>query len=328
MIESETGLGYAFQRKPAPSSQAFAHTSDKCPPRRSFVKEKRFIMTAEINGATRLCCLFGDPVAHSKSPQLHNRAFERAGLNYKYMAFQVPGERMKEAADAIRLLNMRGCNFTMPNKISIVPYLDKLDPAAEIVGSVNTVVNDNGVLTGYITDGYGFMKAFAINGVDVKGKKMVQMGMGGAGTAIAAQAALDGVREIAVFSPSTGKSWNRVAEEVAVIAERTDCKISRHDANDLDDLRHELADADLLANTTPIGMGKLEGQSPIPDASYLRPGLVIQDAIYQPAETELLKMGKEAGCTTINGEGMLFFQGARAWEIWTGIDFPLSPDEM
>ena len=285
-------------------------------------------MTQDINGATRLICLFGDPVAHSKSPHLHNRAFERAGLNYAYMAFRVPGEDMKQATDAIRLLNMRGCNLTMPNKIAVIPYLDKLDPAAEIVGAVNTVVNDDGVLTGYITDGYGFMKSFAEHGVEVKGKKMVQMGMGGAGTAIAAQAALDGVEEIVVFSPSTGKSWERVGKEVAVIAEKTSCKISRHDANDLDDLRAQLSDAQLLANATPIGMGKLEGQSPIPDASFLHAGLAIQDAIYQPAETALLKMGKEVGCTIINGEGMLFFQGARAFEIWTGVDFPLTLDEM
>ena len=285
-------------------------------------------MTQDINGATRLICLFGDPVAHSKSPHLHNRSFERAGLNYAYMAFRVPGEDMKQATDAIRLLNMRGCNLTMPNKIAVIPFLDKLDPAAEIVGAVNTIVNEDGVLTGYITDGYGFMKSFAEHGVEVKGKKMVQMGMGGAGTAIAAQAALDGVGEIVMFSPSTGKSWERVGIEVALIAEKTGAKISRHDANDLDDLRAQLADAELLANATPIGMGKLEGQSPIPDATYLHPDLAIQDAIYQPAETELLKMGKETGCTTINGEGMLFWQGARAFEIWTGVEFPLSPDEM
>ena len=184
-------------------------------------------MTQDINGATRLICLFGDPVAHSKSPHLHNRAFERAGLNYAYMAFRVPGEDMKQATDAIRLLNMRGCNLTMPNKIAVIPFLDKLDPIAEMVGAVNTIVNEDGVLTGYSTDGYGFMKSFEEHGVDAKGKKMVLMGMGGAGTPIAAQAALDGVGEIVVFSPSTGKSWDRVAEEVALVAEKTGCKISR-----------------------------------------------------------------------------------------------------
>ena len=102
-------------------------------------------MTQDINGATRLICLFGDPVAHSKSPHLHNRAFERAGLNYAYMAFRVPGEDMKQATDAIRLLNMRGCNLTMPNKIAVIPFLDKLDPIAEMVGAVNTIVNEDGM---------------------------------------------------------------------------------------------------------------------------------------------------------------------------------------
>ena len=181
-------------------------------------------MTQDINGATRLICLFGDPVAHSKSPHLHNRAFERAGLNYAYMAFRVPGEDMKQATDAIRLLNMRGCNLTMPNKIAVIPFLDKLDPIAEMVGAVNTIVNEDGVLTGYSTDGYGFMKSFEEHGVDAKGKKMVLMGMGGAGTPIAAQAALDGVGEIVVFSPSTGKSWDRVAEEVASLLRKPAAK--------------------------------------------------------------------------------------------------------
>lgn len=285
-------------------------------------------MTVNITGTTRLCALFGDPIHHSKSPAMHNLAFERAGLDYAYMAFTISADDMPKAIDAIRFLDARGCNLTMPHKIAVVPYLDKLDPAASIIGAVNTVVNDNGVLTGHNTDGYGFMAAFADAGVQCKGKKMVQMGMGGAGTAIAAQAALDGVSEIVVFSRSNGKSWERAGKEVAMIAEKTGCNMSLHDSNDLDDLRAQLADAELLANATPIGMGKLEGQSPIPDATFLHPGIAIQDCIYQPAETELMKIGKKAGCLAINGLGMLFHQGARAFELWTGVDFPLEYSDI
>ncbi len=285
-------------------------------------------MTVNITGTTRLCALFGDPIHHSKSPAMHNLAFERAGLDYAYMAFTISADDMPKAIDAIRFLDARGCNLTMPHKIAVVPYLDELDPAAGIIGAVNTVVNDNGKLTGYNTDGYGFMTAFADAGVQCKGKKMVQMGMGGAGTAIAAQAALDGVGEIVVFSRSNGKSWERAGKEVAMISQKTGCKMSLHDSNDLDDLRAQLADAELLSNATPIGMGKLEGQSPIPDATFLHPGIAIQDCIYQPAETELMKMGKEAGCLAINGLGMLFHQGARAFELWTGVDFPLEYSDI
>ena len=113
-----------------------------------------------------------------------------------------------------------------------------------------------------------------------------------------------------------------------MISQKTGCKMSLHDSNDLDDLRAQLADAELLSNATPIGMGKLEGQSPIPDATFLHPGIAIQDCIYQPAETELMKMGKEAGCLAINGLGMLFHQGARAFELWTGVDFPLEYSDI
>lgn len=285
-------------------------------------------MTVNITGTTRLCALFGDPVHHSKSPAMQNLAFERAGLDYAYMAFTVSSDDMPRAIDAIRFLDARGCNLTMPHKIAVVPHLDELAPAASIIGAVNTVVNDNGKLKGYNTDGYGFMASFADAGVTCKGKKLVLMGMGGAGTAIAAQAALDGVSEIVVFSPGNGKSWERAGKEVATISEKTGCKMSLHDSNDHEDLRAELATAELLANATPIGMGKLEGKSPIPNASFLHSGLAIQDCIYQPAETELLKMGKEAGCVAINGLGMLFHQGARAFELWTGVEFPLSLDDI
>lgn len=282
----------------------------------------------DISGTTRLCCLFGSPVAHSRSPQLHNKAFELTGLNYRYVAFDVTNNQMERAMDSVRLLNMRGCNLTMPNKIDVIPFLDKLDPAAELIGAVNTVLNEDGVLTGYNTDGYGFMRAFQDHDADIKGKKMTQMGMGGAGTSVAVQAAIDGAREISVFSPSTGKSWGRATEEVALIRERTGCNINLYDANDHDVLRREIESSELLANTTPIGMGKLEGKSPIPDASFLRPELIVQDAIYEPEETELLRMARETGCTTINGLEMLFYQGARAFEIWTGLDMPLTPQTI
>lgn len=285
-------------------------------------------MTIEITGHTRLCGIFGDPVEHSRSPRLHSTAFKMADADYRYLAFRIEEKDLGRAIESARLFNMRGFNLTMPHKIAVIPFLDRLDPAVDLIGAVNTVVNEDGELVGYNTDGYGFMKTFAVHGHPVAGKKMTQMGIGGAGTAVAAQAALDGAREIAVFSPGDGKSWERAGKEVALIAEKTGCSISLHDANDYDDLRAEIASSDLLANMTPLGMGALEGKSPIPDASFLHEGLVVQDAIYAPPETALLKMAKEAGAEAINGLEMLYYQGARCFELWTGREMPLSPEEV
>lgn len=157
-----------------------------------------------ISGSTRMCCLFGDPVEHSKSPMLHNTAFEKTGLNYAYLAFDIKAENIKDAVEAARALNFAGFNLTMPHKITVMDYLDKLDPAAELIKTVNTVRNDNGVLTGFNTDGYGMMKAFREHGATIEGKKMVLMGIGGAGTSVAVQGALDGLHELVVFSPKGG----------------------------------------------------------------------------------------------------------------------------
>lgn len=285
-------------------------------------------MALDISGHTRLCCIFGDPVKHSRSPRLHNKAFELTGLDYCYMAFTANESTIGQAMDTVRFMDMRGCNLTMPNKIAVIPYLDKIDPAAEIIGAVNTILNEDGVLTGYNTDGYGFMQAFRDHGVEIEGKKMTLLGMGGAGTAVAVQAAFDGMREISVFSPSNGKSWNRVTEEVAKIAEATDVNINLYDANDHDLLRAEIADSDLLANCTPLGMGKNADQAPVPDASFLHSGLIVQDAIYDPLDTTLMKMAREAGAVAINGLEMLYYQGARAFEIWTGVEMPLTPADI
>lgn len=153
-----------------------------------------------IDGHTILIGLMATPIRHSMSPTMHNNAFAKLGLNYAYLAFEVGNDQLADAVQAIRTLDMRGSNVSMPNKQKILPLLDKLSPAAEMARAVNTVVNDNGVLTGYTTDGTGFMKSLADEGLDICGKKMVLTGAGGAGTPIAIQAALDGVKEIAIFN--------------------------------------------------------------------------------------------------------------------------------
>ena len=210
----------------------------------------------------------------------------------------------------------------MPNKTLVGKYLDELSPAAELCGAVNTIVNDNGKLIGHITDGIGYMKALKDNDIDVIGKKMTIVGAGGAATAIEVQAALDGVAEMSIFNVRD-KFWANAEETVKKINERTNCKVTLYDLADLDKLKEEIADSYLFANATGMGMKPLEGQTYIPDKSFFRPDLIVTDVVYAPRETAMLKMAKEVGCKTMNGLGMMLFQGAAAFEMWTGKEMPI-----
>ncbi len=281
---------------------------------------------SSISGSTRVLCLLGDPVDHSKSPAMYNTAFEKAGMDYVYLCFNVKKDQLKEAFEAARALNFPGFSLTMPLKLEALQYVDELSPAVELMESVNTVRNDNGHLTGYNTDGYGMMESFRKHGASIKGEKMTLMGIGGAGTAVACQGALDGLEELSVFSPKDGKSWGLAQEKVARINEKTSCKASLFDSNDYDALRKELASSNLVANCTPIGMGKLAGKTPIPDASFFHKDLIVQDAVYAPAETEMLRLARQAGCTAFNGTHMLYNQGVMAFDIWTGKALPLTQE--
>ena len=188
--------------------------------------------------------------------------------------------------------------------------------------AVNTIVNDNGVLTGHITDGIGYMAALKDNHIDVIGKKMTIVGAGGAATAIQVQAALDGVKEISIFN-ARDKFWDNAVETVKKINENTECKAALYDLADLDKLKEEMEDSYLFTNATGVGMKPLEGQTYIPDKSFFRPDLIVIDIVYFPRETALLKMAKEAGCKTMNGLGMMLFQGSAAFELWTGQPMPI-----
>lgn len=279
-------------------------------------------MAERITGHTELIGLIATPIRHSKSPTMHNEAFAKLGLDYAYIAFEVGNKELASTVQGFRAMNVRGWNVSMPNKVAIMEHLDKLSPAAQMCGAVNTVVNDNGVLTGHITDGTGYMKSLEDAGVDVIGKKMTLVGAGGAATAIAIQAALDGVAEISIFNRKD-ECFARAEQTVKDINEKTNCKAKLFDLADLDALKAEIATSYLLANATGVGMKPLEGQTYIPDKTYLRPDLIVTDVIYSPAETALLKMAKEVGCKTVNGVGMMIFQGAAGFEMWTGKAMPI-----
>ena len=280
-------------------------------------------MAERISGHTELIGLIATPIRHSSSPKMHNEAFAKLGLDYAYLAFEVGTEQLEDTIKGFRAMNIRGCNVSMPNKTVVHKYLDKLSPAAELCGAVNTIVNDNGVLTGHITDGIGYMSALKDAGIDIIGKKMTIVGAGGAATAIQVQAALDGVAEISIFNRKD-EFYANAEQTVKKLREKTNCIVNLYDLSDLNKLKEEISTSVILTNATGVGMKPLEGQTYILDPSFLREDLIVSDIVYSPRETALLKMAKEAGCKkTMNGLGMMLFQGAAAFEMWTGKPMPI-----
>lgn len=279
-------------------------------------------MAERITGHTELIGLIATPIRHSSSPRMHNEAFAKLGLDYAYLAFEVGTEDLEDTIKGFRAMKVRGSNVSMPNKTVVHKYLDKLSDAAEMCGAVNTIVNDNGVLTGHITDGIGYMSGLKDAGIDIIGKKMTIVGAGGAATAIQVQAALDGVKEISIFNRKDA-FYERAQKTVKDINEKTNCKATLYDLEDLDKLKEEIASSYIFTNATGMGMKPLEGQTYIPDKSFLRKDLIVTDVVYAPAETALLKMAKEVGCKTLNGFPMMLFQGAAAFKLWTNQDMPI-----
>ena len=196
----------------------------------------------QITGHTRLIGLLGSPVSHSISPMMHNEAFQQLGLDYVYLAFDVGTEDLESAVQGLHTMNVRGFNLTMPNKNAMCKLCDSLSPAAEIIGAVNTVVNDNGFLTGHNTDGIGYMRALRDAGHDIIGKKMTILGAGGAATSIFVQAALDGVSEISIFSRRS-KFFERAKNIISILRERTNCKIHLYDFENDSILRREISES-------------------------------------------------------------------------------------
>ncbi|OOM77290.1 shikimate dehydrogenase [Clostridium puniceum] len=279
-------------------------------------------MERRITGYTTLIGLLATPIKHTNSPKMHNEAFSYLGLDYAYLAFEVGNDELETAVNGLKAIKARGCNVSMPNKTVIHKYLDKLSPAAELAGAVNTVVNDDGVLTGHITDGIGFMTSLKDSGIDVIGKKMTIGGAGGAATAIQVQAALDGVVEMSIFNVKD-KFWDRAEETVKKLNEKTNCKVKLFDLADTDALRKEIESSYLFVNATGVGMKPLEGQMVIPDETYLRPDLIVADTVYIPHVTKLLETADKVGCKWINGDGMMLYQGAEAFKLFTGKEMPI-----
>lgn len=277
-----------------------------------------------IDGHTILIGLLATPIRHSMSPTMHNNAFAMLGLNYAYMAFEVGQQELPSAVQAIRTLEMRGANISMPNKQAILPLLDDLAPAAKLAGAVNTVVNDHGKLTGYTTDGIGFMQALAAENIDLRGEKMVLAGAGGAGTPIAIQAALDGVKEIVIVNRATDPQGSQAQKNVKIINEQTNAHARFVPLADQAQFKAELADATIYCDATGVGMKPLADQSLITDPSWLREDLIVYDTVYAPRTTKLMTIAQAAGVRHVfNGLGMMLYQGAEAFQLWTGQAMPV-----
>lgn len=280
-------------------------------------------MESRISGHTGLLALIGSPVGHSGSPAMYNYSFERLGLDYAYVAFDIKVEEVKEAIAAMKTFKMRGCNVTMPCKTEALKYMDELSPAAQIIGAVNTIVNDDGKLTGHITDGEGFVRNLADHGIDIKGKKITVAGGGGAATAIQVQCALDGAREISIFNIKDD-FFERTLQTAEKIRKAVpECVVNVYDIADTAKMTEEIQSSDIFANATIVGMKPMDNESVVKDLSAFHKGLVVADAVYNPEETKLLKEAKEAGCVCVGGKGMLLWQGVAAFKLYTGLDMPV-----
>jgi shikimate dehydrogenase len=270
----------------------------------------------EISGKTRVCGVIGDPVEHSLSPAMHNAAFQELNLDFIYVAFRVRKDELKEAIIGAKSLDIKGLNVTMPHKSAVMKYLDEIDPTAKSIGAVNTILNDKGVLIGYDTDGVGALKALKENGVSLNGKKLLLLGAGGAGKAIAFHAAQE-VEELKIL--------NRTAQKAKDLAEVLRKKFGKKiDGNSLSakTIRKELEDADIMVNATSVGMHPNDDQSLI-DPSWMRPSLCVMDVVYNPIETKLAKDAKSVGAKVVSGVEMLVYQGAASFEIWTDRPAPV-----
>ena len=265
-----------------------------------------------IKGSTDIVGLIGHPVEHSFSPPMHNAAFDALGMDYVYTAFDVDPLSLKSAIEGAKALDIKGLNVTIPHKIEVMKYLDEIDEVAGLIGAVNTI--DFKDMKGYNTDGIGAVKAIE-EVTSIKNKKVVVAGAGGASRAISFYIAKYGAESLTILNRNVEKA-QRLAEDVS-------------DSNLIDEVQSDsissidLADADILVDTTPVGMHPHIGDEPIASAGDMHDDLVVFDAVYNPNETVLIKEAIKADAKPVYGIKMLLYQGAESFKIWTGREAPV-----
>lgn len=270
-----------------------------------------------ITGKTKIVGIFGWPVEHTLSPLMHNAAFRKLNLNYVYIPFGVKPYELKNAVRGIKTLGIVGVNVTIPHKEKVMDYLDEISTDASLIGAVNTIYHINGLLKGYNTDGDGFI-ASLINdaGIKLEGKKVLLIGAGGAGKAIAIKLAKRNIQRLVITDKITARARklnrhiiNNVTDSCSYAIEFTEKKIAE-----------EITKADILINATPVGMRK--NDPPVINPRLLRKNLFVYDVVYN-RQTELLEAAKRKGAKCLDGLGMLIYQGALSFGIWTGEKAPL-----
>ena len=273
----------------------------------------------QVKATTKIYGIFGHPVSHSLSPLMHNSAFSALGLDCVYTAFDVHPDDIGKAADAIRALGISGVNVTIPHKQAIMPHLDEVSPDAKHTGAVNTVKNEGGRLTGYNTDVGGFMRdAREELGISPEGASVLLLGAGGAARAVISAFGMNGAKRIAIANRTPGKA-EKLAEEFGRFF--PDTTIYPVDSGDAGAMTKELGLTDLLVNSTSGGM---EGASGLEiNIGALKESAAVYDLVYKPRETRLVKEAKALGHKAVGGLGMLLYQGALSFEIWTGENAPV-----
>lgn len=266
-----------------------------------------------ITGKTKIVGLFGYPVEHTLSPYMHNAAFEALGLDYCYLPFTVSPKDLELAVKTLKALNMRGVNVTIPHKEGIIPYLDELDKEAGLMEAVNTILHEEGKLIGYNTDGRGFIISLKEEGnINPKGKRAMIIGAGGAARAIAFSLALEDVEKIFI-TDIIDKKARALSSEVTI-------KTSK-EALYIKDLKEGIDEVDILINATTLGMKKGD---PLPiSPKLISQRLLVYDIVYNPPLTPFLREAKAKGAKTLGGIGMLLYQGALSFKIWTGQEPPI-----
>ena len=267
-----------------------------------------------IKGSTKVVGLIGEPVEHSFSPPMHNEAFKTLGLDYVYVPFNVSPDNLKSAIEGANSLNIQGLNVTIPHKINVIKYLKELDPIAELIGAVNTIDFKN--LKGYNTDGIGCIRAIE-EVTKIKDKNIVVAGAGGAARAIVFYLAKYGAEEVNILNRNLKKAENLANDLLASNL------ISNVNSSDISEISKCISDADILIDTTPIGMHPNVSDEPIVKAADIHEELVVNDIVYNPNETVLLKEAIKANAKVVYGIKMLLYQGAESFKIWTGREAPI-----
>lgn len=287
-----------------------------------------------IDGKTKILGVIGDPIEHTFSPAMHNAGLKELGLNYIYLPFHVKPDRLSLAIEGGKSLGIQGLNVTIPHKSNVMKHLDEIDQVASMIGAVNTIQfnynetnessnqdNEINVTTkGFNTDGYGCVRAIQEK-TSINDKKVTITGAGGAARAVAFQMANSGISELSILNRNVQKAES-LANDL-----KTNLKTIGIDINinayDLENLKGELSDSDIFIDTTPIGMYPNVNDNPIANADMMHEDLVVNDIVYTPMETSLIKEVKKANADIVPGYKMLLYQGIRSFEIWLGREAPV-----